>query len=109
MPRNFRNDNSRSSVKTEKDMGKISTRGRQNQTMETFSALLALCEGNPPVTGGFPLTKASGAELWRFLWSAPEQTVGQTIETPAIGDAIAFIMTSLKKSQRMFLTTAVCS
>ena len=22
--------------------------------METFSALLALCEGNPPVTGGFP-------------------------------------------------------
>ena len=22
--------------------------------METFSTLLALCEGNPPVTGGFP-------------------------------------------------------
>ena len=22
--------------------------------METFSALLAICEGNPPVTGGFP-------------------------------------------------------
>ena len=22
--------------------------------METFSVLLALCEGNPPVTGGFP-------------------------------------------------------
>ena len=22
--------------------------------METFSELLALCEGNPPVTGGFP-------------------------------------------------------
>ena len=22
--------------------------------METFSALLALCEGNPPVTDGFP-------------------------------------------------------
>ena len=22
--------------------------------METFSSLLALCEGNPPVTGGFP-------------------------------------------------------
>ena len=22
--------------------------------METFSALLILCEGNPPVTGGFP-------------------------------------------------------
>ena len=22
--------------------------------MEAFSALLALCEGNPPITGGFP-------------------------------------------------------
>ena len=30
--------------------------------METFSALLALCEGN--------LTKASDADLWCFLWSA---------------------------------------
>ena len=25
--------------------------------METFSALLVLCEGNPPVTGGFPSQK----------------------------------------------------
>ena len=25
--------------------------------METFSALLALCAGNPPVTGGFPLQR----------------------------------------------------
>ena len=31
-----------------------------------------------------PPTKASGTELWGFLWSAPEQTVGQTIETPVI-------------------------
>ena len=90
--------------------------------METFSLLLVLCEGNPPVRGGFPtqrpvtrrfgvfldlrlnkrshdevmilkhfprywplwgdftghrwfpLTKASDAELWCFLWSAPEPT-----------------------------------
>ena len=28
-----------------------------------------------------PLKKASDAELWCFLWSAPEQTVEQTIET----------------------------
>ena len=40
-----------------------------------------------------PLTKASGAELWCFLWSVPEQTAKQTIETPVIWDAIAFIMT----------------
>ena len=31
-----------------------------------------------------PLTKASDAELWCFLWSAPEQTVEQTMETPVI-------------------------
>ena len=42
-----------------------------------------------------PLTKASDAELWCFLWSAPEQTVEQTIKTPVIWDAIVFIMTSL--------------
>ena len=42
-----------------------------------------------------PLTKASDAELWYFLWSAPEQTVEQTINTPVIWDAIALIMTSL--------------
>ena len=42
-----------------------------------------------------PLAKASGAELWRFLWSAPEQTVDQTAETPVIRDAITLIMTSL--------------
>ena len=29
-----------------------------------------------------PLTKASDAELRYFLWSVPEQTVEQTIETP---------------------------
>ena len=42
-----------------------------------------------------PLTKASDAELWCFLWSSPEQTAVQTIETPVIWDAIALIITSL--------------
>ena len=37
-----------------------------------------------------PLTKASDAELWCFLWSAPEQTVEQTIGTP-----VTLIMMSL--------------
>ena len=68
-------------------------RSRWRHQMETFSALLALCEGES--TGGFPLTKASDAELWCFRWSEPEQMVEQTIETPMIWDAIAFIMTSL--------------
>ena len=45
--------------------------------------------------GGFPLTKANDAELGCFLWSAPEQTAKQTIETPVISDAITLIMASL--------------
>ena len=39
------------------------------QQVETFSALLALCEENPPVTGGFSPTKASDAELWFFIYA----------------------------------------
>ena len=39
--------------------------------VETFSALLVICAGNSPVPGEFP-AKASDAELWCFLWSAPE-------------------------------------
>ena len=42
-----------------------------------------------------PLTKASDAELSCVLWSAHEQTVEQTIETLAIWDGIALIMTPL--------------
>ena len=54
-----------------------------------------------PLWGGstsnwrIPLTKASDTELWYFLWSVPEQTAAQTIETTVIWDAIALIMTSL--------------
>ena len=48
-----------------------------------------------PLWGMIPLTIASDAELWCFLWSAPEQTVEQTIETQVISDGIALIMTSL--------------
>ena len=40
-----------------------------------------------------PLTKASDAELWYFLWTTSEQTVEQTMETPVVWDAIAPIMT----------------
>ena len=42
-----------------------------------------------------PRTKASDTELWYFLWSVPEQTVQQTIETLVILDAIMLIMMSL--------------
>ena len=39
-----------------------------------------------------PIAKASDAELLCFLWSAPEQTVEQTVKTLEIWDAIALIM-----------------
>ena len=43
-----------------------------------------------------PLTMANDAELWCFLWTAPERKrVEQTIETPVIWEAILLIMTSL--------------
>ena len=43
----------------------------------------------------FTYTKASDAELWCFLWSAPEPTGEQTMETPVIWDAMLLIMMSL--------------
>ena len=36
--------------------------------------IASLCEGNSSVTGEFPSETDSDAELWYFLWSAPEQT-----------------------------------
>ena len=39
------------------------------------------CEGNSPVTYEFPLTKNSDAELWCFLWSAPEKRLSKQAKT----------------------------
>ena len=51
--------------------------------------------GEVTVHRWIPFTKASDAELWCFLWSAPGQTFEQTIETPLIWGVIVPIMTSL--------------
>ena len=42
-----------------------------------------------------PVTKASDAQLWCFLWCAPEQTNEQVVEMPVIWDDITLIVTSL--------------
>ena len=47
-----------------------------------------------------PLTKASDAELWCFLWSSPARTVEQAIETPRVWYVIVLIMTSLCRLMR---------
>ena len=59
--------------------------------METFSALLALCAGDSPVTGEFPAQRPVPRSFDIFF----EPAVEQAIETPVIWDAIALIMTSL--------------
>ena len=53
--------------------------------MEIFSALLALCEGNPPVTGGFPSQRPvrCGALMISLIGA---RTVKQTIESLVIWD-----------------------
>ena len=61
--------------------------------METFSALLAFCAGNSPVTGEFA-TQRPVTWSFDFLF-VPEQTFEQTVELPVIWDYIAPIMTSL--------------
>ena len=64
--------------------------------MGAFSTLLALCEGNPPVTARFSSQRPATRSFDVFFLSSPEKkTVEQTLDTPVIWDAIALIMTSL--------------
>ena len=37
--------------------------------MDKLSTLLALCEGNPPVAGGFPSQRTSDVKLWCFFFA----------------------------------------
>ena len=62
--------------------------------IETFPAFLALCEGNPPVTCGFPSQRPVTQSFDVFL-CAPEQMAEQTVDMLVIWDAMALIMTSL--------------
>ena len=39
------------------------------------SVLLAFCEGNLPITGGFPWWKTGNPDLWCFICYEPEQVV----------------------------------
>ena len=59
-----------------------------------------------PFVRGNPRTKASDAELWCVLWSAPEATVEQTMKTPVIWDTIALIVTSLYWTTKLWRSGA---
>ena len=63
--------------------------------METFSASLALCEGNAPVTGKFPSQRPVTRSFDVFFDLRLKKGVKETIETPVIWDTIALIMTPL--------------
>ena len=63
-------------------------RSHMMTSMETLFALLALCEGNPPVTGGFPHKRGHECGILICLWWQPEQTVWQTIALLVIWDAV---------------------
>ena len=59
--------------------------------METLSALLALYEGIPPVSGGFPSISASNAGFGIFF----DVRLNKRFEVPVIWDTMMLIVTSL--------------
>ena len=69
----------------------MSSRGFSwHHQMETFSVLLALCEGNPSVTGDFPSQRP--VMLSCDVFFDPHLNIEQTIKMPVIRDTIALIM-----------------
>ena len=54
--------------------------------METFSALLALCVGNSPVTGEFPLQRPVTRIFDVFFDARLNKRLSKQIEAPVIWD-----------------------
>ena len=50
---------------------------RWRHQMETFSALLALCEGNPPVSGGFPSQRPITRSFYVFFDLQPSKKLNK--------------------------------
>ena len=63
--------------------------------METFSALLALCAGNSPVTGEFPTQIQMTQHLDVFFDLRLKKRLNKQSRHLVICNAIALIMTSL--------------
>ena len=59
--------------------------------MEALSALLSLCDGNPPFKAGPPSQRATNVQLWCYLWCEHEKTVQQTMELPVIWGTMTLI------------------
>ena len=59
------------------------------QDIEMLSVLLALCEGNPPVTGAFLSDNSSDVNC--FLCWKPEQAAELTIQLPVFWNAVTLM------------------
>ena len=62
--------------------------GYPNHGMKTLSAILALCEDNPLVTGGFPSRKGLQWIAFIFSWLVAWTNIWTTVETPVRWDAV---------------------
>ena len=64
--------------------------------MEPFSALLAICAGNSPVTGEFPAQRPVTRRLWcKFSWSVLAMIHNKQLSETIL---IKFVRIKLKKS-----------
>ena len=63
--------------------------------METFSALLAICKGNSPVTGKFPTQRPVTRSFDVFFDLRMNKRLSKQWLMLVIWDAVALIMTSL--------------
>ena len=73
--------------------------------METFSALLALFEGNPPVTGGFP-SKRPVTQTFYASFNLRLNTLA--IETQVIWGVIALIYNVIVMVYHDTMIHAIC-
>ena len=62
--------------------------------METFSALLAFCAGNSPVTGEFPTQRPVTRSFDVYFDMRPKERLSKQLVRLVIWDAISLIMTS---------------
>ena len=59
--------------------------------LETFSALLALCEGNQYIMGGFTSQRASNVDLRCFLCHELEQAIKQIMDLLVIWETVTLM------------------
>ena len=75
---------------------------------EIIAALLALCGGNPSVTGGFPSQRTRNAEHWCFFGVSLNKLFEETTELLVIWDATTLIWRHCNGMTRWPLKPSIC-